>query len=218
MEETPKLRSSDAAGRGSPPAASHLAVAREWAHGVTSGVRDPDTCVTSCCCCKDVCMSVPCGLKDTLKASDWPGCPHCCRAWCRRWSQRAQRRERQLPCSCRRRCRARAPDPRLEPCLFHLGRACALPFRGRACSAGQDNSPVCGSRVTVTWGRRCRETRADARSSEQISSVPPRKRGDPWKTQSASSWRPKSPAKNAAGARVQRADHNMLTRGAEALG
>jgi len=64
-----------------------LLFARELAHGVTTGVRDPDTCVTSCCC-KGVCMSVPCGLKDTLKASDWPGCPHCCRAWCRRWSQR----------------------------------------------------------------------------------------------------------------------------------
>ena len=113
-----------------------LLFARELAHGVTTGVRDPDTCVTSCCCCKDVCMSVRCGLKDTLKASDWPGCPHCCRAWCRRWSQRAQRRERQLPCSCRRRCRARPPDPRLEPCLFHLGRACALPFRGHSVRPG----------------------------------------------------------------------------------
>ena len=52
-----------------------LLFARELAHGVTTGVRDPDTCVTSCCC-KGVCMSAPCGLKDILKASDWPGCPH----------------------------------------------------------------------------------------------------------------------------------------------
>ena len=118
-----------------------LLFARELAHGVTTGVRDPDTCVTSCCCCKDVCMAVPCGLKDTLKASDWPGCPHCCRAWCRRWSQRAQRRERQLPCSCRRRCRARSPDSMLEPGLFHLGRACALPFRGQSVLRGSRQFP-----------------------------------------------------------------------------
>ena len=105
-----------------------LLFARELAHGVTTGVRDPATCVTSCCCCKDVCMAVPCGLKDTLKASDWPGCPHCCRSWCRRWSQR-------------RRCRARSPDSLLEPWLFHLGRACALPFRGQSGRRGSRQFP-----------------------------------------------------------------------------